>query len=479
MSLSESEKELLLSASIDGALSDDERETLDRWLKVDPAAVKRLEEMESLRRDLRESLGQLRSSGSTRLGSAFADAVVNTAIAQAKADRLPNNHPLLRIDGAGHRNAAAVSPPTHVSPVVVSSNVVSSKAVSPAAGSSANGTGLSWTRTATVAALAASLLVAVVLYRNSDNRQVADRGEDKSVATGISTDGVVAKEEEGQAAISAATDGPGLSYDGLGGEAFNDSQVAAKSAEPMLAEPMSPDALAADDAAAQDSLAANDASAMRRSTGDASASAMRSGSSDAAAAAVMATDPDALAPPTADGAMMLSVVMVVSVELTPAGRQSLALLQALRESDIRMGADGLLSDQVLDGLRTDGAVDFGDAAEVAGESSRLYFVEAPAKQIDQFLMRLMADADSFASIGLSITDEPAVMASISGWATVESDDSSAVARDLVVADGNRVAFKQGDAIMPLPRDDAGAETLEMLTPPDFGDAKSQLLLLVK
>jgi hypothetical protein len=439
MSLSESEKELLLSASIDGALSEDEQQTLDRWLRVDPAAVKRREEMEATRRDLRESINQLRFSHAQKLGSAFADAVVDAAIAQAKADQLADDHPLLRIDRGGGKSAAAVGPSRHVSP---------------GNASAATGAGLTWPRIATVAALAASLLVAVVLYQNPDERQVAVGDKDKSVATGMSTEGTVANDgglakEDGSAAMSAAARGPGL-----GGDASGDGQVAAKSAEPLLAESRSANALASGDAVSSDASDASDASAMRRSTGDAPATVMRSDSSEAAAAAVSDIGADAMVPQTAEDAMTLSVVMVVSVELTPAGRQSLALLQALRESDIRMGTDGLLSDQVLAGLRSAGAVDFAGTAAVAGEASRLYYVEAPAKQIDQFLMRMMADSDSFASIGLSITDEPTVLASISGWATVEADDSSAVARDLVAADGNRVALGQGDA-------------------------KSQLLLLVK
>jgi hypothetical protein len=506
MSLSESEKELLLSASLDGALSDEEQETLDRWLSVDPAAVKRREEMEAVRRDLRLTLGQLRSLRPEKLGAKFADAIVTEAIARAKAEELSDDHPLLRIDramgggngsggvnGLGGKNAGSVFPSLNFPPAAGSPAIGPSDFGPPSMGS-----WMSWPRMGAVAALAASLLIAVLLYRNPDDRQLADRGQDDSTETGASASGTVASKEspftqELPAAISARS--------GLNGESAADAAVAAKSADPTLGDAVSADSLASGAAMAKGGAA------MRRSTNtDANNDtnsgplstplgspniAMRSAVAEAADSVVMATEADVLAMPAADGPMMLSVVMVVSIELTPSGRQSLALLQALRESDIRMGADGVLSDQVLEGLRSSGAVDFGGSAnesasaastsaESSGEASRLYYVEAPAKQIDQFLMRLMADSGSVASIGLSVTDEPAVLASISGWAQPETDDEAAVARDLVAVDGNRVALAQGDAVIPLPRDDAtGMETIEMLTPPDAGDAKSQLLLIVR
>ena len=440
MSLPESEKELLLSASIDGALSPEEQEVLDRWFREDPAAVKRHDEMASLVTSVRAAYRPLRRGAASQksLGREFADAIVDRAIAEAAAENLSSSHPLVRI-GRTHQD--------DIRPAVV-----------PAA---------TWSRFAAIAGLAASIIGGVF---------VASRG------------GV----QEGPFGLLAQVD-PAIVNERSVEIVQPQASPIAKPADSIAAAPVD-----SADIAAADLKPMRPAPAANAPSGLPLAAEIAGRTTPPSLRVEMSPAADTPAKVVVDDAVQLTAVMVVSVELTESGRQSLALLGALRAADIRIGANGVVSDQVVSDLQRSDVVQ----ASQGDQSAKLYFVEAPARQIDQFLMQVMADKDSFASIGLSIADNPTLLASIGRWrpGDAERDASqnpvgqrlasdvklASVARDLVLSDGKPLAIDRGAAVIPMDRT-MGTAGLMIPAPADSSepgsgttkDFSSQLLLLVR
>lgn len=424
MSLPESEKELLLSASIDGVLSPEEQEVLDRWFREDPTAVKRRDEMASLVTSVRDAYRPLRRGSSTQksLGRDFANGIVDRAVIEAMAENLPGSHPLVKIGRAGQVDLKPGS--VH----------------------------LRWTRVAAIAAIAASILGGVF---------VASRGGNQDDLNGLIA----------QTAPTTTT-------------IEQPAEVVEPSPElispvPQVSQPVEMIAAAsAQPAASLNREMSSQTPAVKPSL--------------PAAEIANATPTDQ---PPVDASFQLAAVMVVSVELTEKGRQSLALLSALRAADIRIGNNGIVSDQVVSDLRQSAVVQ----TPLSNESAKLYFVEAPARQIDRFLMQVMADKDSFASIGLGIADNPPLLASIGRWRPGEAERdasenpveqklatdtrSKSVARDLVSADGKPLSIGRGTAVIPMDRS-MGSAALMMASPAAASnprtakDFTAQFILLV-
>lgn len=462
MSLPESEKELLLSASIDGVLSPEEQEVLDRWFREEPAAEKRRDEMASLVTSVQAAYRPLRRGTSSRkpLGRDFAESIVDRAIAEAAAEDLPSSHPLVRIGQSERR--------------------VARPAVVPAA---------TWSRFAAIAGLAASIIGGVF---------VATRGGRQDESGG-----------------SLALLDPATTIEQPADTAAPQPSPIEKPADLIAAAPdVATDSTAAEPPVMQAAPAAQAPAGLPSASDVASSEIPPSGISARTipnvapaemASAADAPAADAPAKVAVDDAIELAAVMVVSVELTESGRQSLALLNALRAADIRIGANGVVSDQVVNGLRQSAVVQ----ASEADQSAKLYYVEAPARQIDRFLMQVMADKDSFASIGLSIADNPPLLASIGRWRPGDAEKEASqnpvgqrlasdvktkvpsVARDLVLADGKPLSIDRGTAVIPMDRS-MGTAGLMMAAPPAAAandsatpstdaakDFSSQLLLLVR
>jgi hypothetical protein len=117
----------------------------------------------------------------------------------------------------------------------------------------------------------------------------------------------------------------------------------------------------------------------------------------------------------------------------------------------------------------------------ASAPSKLYFIEASAMQIERFVLRLMADKESFASFGLGIATDPPLLASVSDLRAVDPTklrhaNVSSIARDLVPSDGQPLVFDRGPAVIPYPRE-MGAQGL--MTSAAEDDFPSQLLLHVR
>lgn len=441
MSLPESEKELLLSASIDGVLSPEEQDVLDRWFREDPAAVKRRDEMASLVTSVRDAYRPLRQGGALQkpLGRDFAYGVVDRAVAEAMAENLPLSHPLVRIG----RDLKVELQPAATAAVP-------------------------WSRFAVIAAMAASILGGVFVATRGGKQD--DLGGSLAQSGSQST----IEQPADIAQPSSAVISP-------------ESQ-ASQPAEMIAATPIQP-------AESSDSITIPEASAAKPGLTAADVASVTPPIQPAAMSSADVISVDQATKPAGDAAVQLAAVMVVSVELTDAGRQSLALLSALRAADIRIGNNGIVSDQVVDDLRQSAVVQTPPNSQPA----KLYFVEAPARQIDRFLMQVMADKDSFASIGLGIADNPPLLASIGRWRPGDAEKGASdnpigqrlasdvkpksIARDLVSADGKPLSIGRGTAVIPMDRS-MGADALMMVLPaaasnsPKPKDFSAQLILLV-
>lgn len=431
MSLPESEKELLLSASIDGALSPEEQEMLERWFREDPAAQKRLDELAGLVSNVRDAYRPLQKGGKShrQLGRDFAESIVDRAIAQAMAEDLPTTHPLVRI-GQGEKVSL------------------------PSGGTDSR----HWRRLSLAAAIAAAVLGGVFVATRGGNQ------DDLGSSLGLISQSVDQPIGNDLASPVPAIDpaGPELPAEMIASALPDRLPVTENGTD--INSPVPTIARSVPNASSVPPKMSDG----RPDAGDIALQVPRSTDSAMAATPSNAAAPDR---PTADkptaaepaDAVQLAAVMVVSVELTQQGRESLALLMALRAADIRLGANGIVSDQVVNELRQSAVVQTPQESQPAN----LYFIEAPARQIDKFLMQVLDDKQSFASIGLGISDSKPLLASIGRWRPSEAEkDASnnpvgqslasgtgqkAVARDLVSSDGKPLNIDRGDAVIQMDR----------------------------
>jgi|GEM_PF-1333687 len=440
MPLSKSEQELLLSGSLDDALSPDEQALLDQWFQEDPSALRQREELAEVRNQLRAALSPLRQ---TKLDSRFAERVIEAAIEQAQRENLAAEHPLVRLadQPAGSSRPAAT-------------------------GRSSRGS--TWRWVAAAVALAASLLLVFYLGRQPDRVPAvgpqelaqADPNEPHSTAPVVERLAV----NENAASPVDPSDPAAAQMQGAG---VDSEPAAAPSLAGRLQQPLGPGS------------PSSAASTSERSNFEPSIAASSPMLAEAApSVSVPAAAGDASTPQR----VPLVAVLVVSVELTQAGRDSLAMLQALRAADIQLGPAALVEEQVVAQLQQSQVIGAAD-----GESgAKLYYIEAPAKQLDRFLLRLMADRDSFAAFGFSIADSPGLLASVADWQQVDLTalrhaDTQGLARDLVSADGTPLAVDEGPAFIPMPREMGTAGLLGTMDAQSSGgqDVDSQILLLIR
>lgn len=438
MSSPESERELLLNASLDGELNAEEQAKLEQWLREDPGFAKRRESFSQQRTLLRQALAGDRGK---KLDRGFADRVVHAAIAQAQAEGLDRSHPLIRLAKSGSSDTWAA-------------DTVSARRW--------------WRQAGTAAALAASLLVVVFVARRSSE--------------GPQGSATILEIAQHEMAETAAVDRIASSGSrGAGGDLdpplIPDPSAVAANRSAVSPEPMSPEP-------------------------------RNEGASRTIDASARVSDPIALSPrapsPNSGGAVPgrvkpaaanpLKAVMVVSIEVTPEGKASLALVEALRAEKIRIAADGMLPAEVINQLTSDGMIRLSQD----GEGGKLYFVQASTLQLDRFVTRLLADQQSFASFSLGIATDAQVLASVNslaieplapdavaGESAAEGEDrpdgSGAFARDLISPTGQPLRVEQGKAFAPLDRGTGLADLLTPLQPqsPPADDVRSQLLLLVR
>ncbi len=99
----------------------------------------------------------------------------------------------------------------------------------------------------------------------------------------------------------------------------------------------------------------------------------------------------------------LGAIFVLHVQQTEAGRQSNAVAEAMELADIQPATEKAITDEIA-GLAGERPED--------GEPTILY-LRAPAKQLDKFYLRLMADEVGVESVGITIADGAPIMGVIS------------------------------------------------------------------
>lgn len=187
----------------------------------------------------------------------------------------------------------------------------------------------------------------------------------------------------------------------------------------------------------------------------------------------------------------LNVVLVLSVELTQAGRDQLALQEALRSTDIRLGENSVMGNDVVSHLQSANVIDSTNAETTNG--AKLFFIEASAKRIDRFMNHLMSNPDLFASVGLGLATEPPLLAAVGELrefdpTKIRQDGNVGIARDIVSADRRSLSIDSQYPFIPLSSDVVDSGILQSsMAPAGSSDASesavedfpSQLLLLVK
>jgi len=203
--------------------------------------------------------------------------------------------------------------------------------------------------------------------------------------------------------------------------------------------------------------------------------------------------PEVVAPDRPLDRQALSVVLVLSVELTDVGRDQHAMNEALRATDIRLGEESIMGDNVVSHLLDSKVID-ANAADGA-KTANLFFIEASAKRIDRFMSHLMSNPESFASVGLSLATEPPLLASVGDLREIDptkvrQDANSGVARGIVSSNRRSLAIDPEYPFIPMSSDDIGSGLLSSgqdLRTNMGGDSSvsvvddfpSQVLLLVK
>ncbi len=442
MSLPDNLRQQLLSASIDNALSDDERDQLEQWLLADPELQRERQEWLRMTSDLRAGLSELRTA---KLDIHATDRIVTAAMGTGKWSSG---------EGRGERvSTASVSLPNPTT--------------SPAAGMDR-----SLRRSLRFAiglATAASLFFVLVRWLpdrpgpSDSTREMAARSDDGLGESGQDrlVDGSHGSEGRLRVAEPTVTaNDPIPERENIGGSS---NLAVEESIDPT-------GRMQLDRQPGRLSLPSESASNERLADGGSPMDRIPPGG-----------DPTTSEPP-------LDVLLVIAVELTPLGEQTLALHQALREADIRLAESGVLRDELIETLK-DADVFAADVASQASgvRGSRLYFVEASARRLDQFLIRVMSDEDSFAAVGLSLATEPPLMAAISQLRAAQSADASdrpseaAMARSWVAADGQPLLLNLDRDFIPMagmaPAGGSGITSLS--THGGDADAPSQMLLLVR
>ncbi|WP_182866145.1 anti-sigma factor family protein [Rhodopirellula sp. JC639] len=348
MALPEELLDELLSAHLDDALSGDERARVDQMLRDDPTARERLEALIRQRDSFRDTMLAV-----PQLPDGFADNVVQAAIARAEAEELRSDHPLRLAANDSFvtpRPASSISKPRLV---------------------------------AMVAGLAASVLFIGLVARQFSGTAPNGPSDNELVAAPrvMPEQDAVPKPEDALA--------PPVTP-----EAMSDSIVASDQGptppevtgplddlRPEPAPVMQPDGQnppAMQLADASPNAPGRDASVSETSVPDLDA---------------MPTTPDsqsfvALKP--------LSMLMVVEIKQSEAGRQTGAFDRALAEIQIMESDERRVDEALARAVAADpGSEARGDAAP------RALLLESPAKKLDRLVMHLVRDRDGIEAVGFS------------------------------------------------------------------------------
>jgi len=435
MSSANNNREMLLSAALDGELSVNEKLEFDRLISNDQTFASEFEELQALRADLRLCFSDLRNQ---TLPPGATQRIVAASMAEAD------------------RSREATQPVTHQTN----------------AGPFSRSAKTRWV--ATVLALAASVLVVIGVW-----------SREKTQA--ITTPSLLAQLEPENSDVAQPFEPEKLST-------------------PLVAEAPTPELAA--------SVPAEPRPEPKPMADDVKSIAATVPTTPESRPKTMGIKPDALA--TADAKpkehvgepeasvdprkpavkrVPLAVVLMFSVELTQSGRDADALDEVLEASGIRLDKESAIGADVVSKLTTANVIKTAVGAENS-VASKLYFIEASAKQLDRFMTSVLSDSRSFGTVGMSLVDEPPVLVAVGNLREIDPTKvrqgaPAGFARGLVAADGATWSINPTFAFAPLTRDDVvDSGVMQLAMPADIGldsngsastgeDFPAQLLLLVK
>jgi anti-sigma factor RsiW len=326
MSLPNELIEQLLSGYLDDALSADERARVEQLLQTDEQIANELVQL----REIRASLKAVAKIDSTiRLDNGFADRVLDAAVARARAEGLSDEHPLVRL---------AEQPST----------------------STASGRSTDWRVAGLLIGLAASIVMAVVAFRPSNDDLVADSsisGNTIAQVDQVIPDGTIEAPLEPvvdptAVAVTPAVDVP--------------ETAVVPDANPQPMEIVSTDT---------------------RATGP----------------GVTPTQEPEVKVASSDVPAMVAI-MVLDVRLTDAGRESGAVRNAMELASLQPSSKLAITKEIAEF-----ASKSYDAA-TAGNEATVLFLQAPATKLDSFYLQLMSDQVGVKSVGLTISSDAPILA---------------------------------------------------------------------
>ncbi len=436
MSASEIERQLLLSAALDGALDDAERTEFDRQLRTDPAFAQEWQDLQSLRSELKGSLGDLRQQ---KPSADLAARIVAAAFETSRGSK--SFSAAVDYSGATGGNERLRHPQVTRSIPQVSSPSASTWA--------ASGRRVWTARIAGALALAASLMIMVSWLTNFDSvspapQQLVDSGAAIGTASGQS---LPTQSEELSKLVMQEPD-----------SAVHQAAPRTESVRPD--EKLPP----------IDQVAKN--------IGTAPAVEMKSSSPE------IVDRPTEVAKSEVAERMPLQVLLVFSVQVTDKGREQLALQSALRSSGIRLGTDTVVSDQVVSQLRESNVVTTGDTP---ANGAKLFFIEGSAKKIDRLVTEMVNQPEMFGSVSMSLATDPPLLASVTSLPVadptqVKSSVAESVAFSMVSSDSRPIAVAESYPFLPVDRSVVQMGVAGMSADPsqqNQDDFTSQLLLIVR
>ena len=430
MSLQNTNREMLLSAALDGELSVHEQAEFDRALAADPTFASEYEELQSLRTEVKAAFAGLREQ---KLSPDFVSRVAAAAYAQAESAR-----------------GGRLTPSTTVTPR--------------STGGGAGHDRASWLRVGVALALAASMLLAFGFWNRDpvalkQGQPVELNEETDDSSTGKLPDSTMGLLAETKPSLDKPQSGEPSNEELSNKEPGNDELANQEPPKVMGIKPL-PEVEQVDAPGTSDMIAAT------TPTDGAAAS------DDAAAGDNVKREP-------------LSVVLVLAVELTAQGQQTSALQEALAAAEIRLNKDSVMGSEVVTHLQDASVISAADE----GSDAKLYFIEASAKRIDRFMTHLMSTPDSFASVGLSLATDPPLLAAVGDLREIDptkvrQEPNAGFAKGLVGRQGQPLRLDPEHVFLPLDRQTVESGALR--APSDFtspsvnaDDFPSQLLLLVK
>lgn len=365
----------LLSAYMDDALSADERTRVDQMLRDDASVASELEQLIQLR----ESLRQIRDEDrNVTLPANFAQSVIEATVARGRAEGLSDDHPVMRLS-------------EQPSPMVSRERTSVWRVVAP------------------LAAIAASLAIAFFATRpgvdgdpvallDPEVDQVATADElDPATTAEITSNPDSAKTEPGDTMIAAAD---GNNNRDVTIDALAEASVATRGA----------DGVNADEATVGEGTVEK----VDQDTGMRIASVSPAVKAVGPDAAIQSDDrkPGDRKPAAAD-VVAIKAMLVLDVRRTMDGRNTRSVETAMELTGIDSASRKAVDENVVRFANENKADD-----ESASSASVLY-LEAPAKQLDQFILRLIADEQGIESVSMTIANDPPLVAMIQSLRDVD------------------------------------------------------------